>query len=111
MSNSDLVKVFDPKKQRDIVAGYVEGNIFVKDITKPSHFLRLIQGYAIQKTAIDICKAREIKFINFKIKDQDNIITLEYFLKNSPIPKNRGHGYQHEISLERIKRGAIKEQV
>jgi hypothetical protein len=107
----DPVRVYDPRKQRDIVAGYVEGNIFVKEITKASHFLRIAQGYAIQETAIDICKARELKYINFRIKGENNIITLDDFLKNSPFPKNRGNGFQHEISLERIKRCLIKEAV
>ena len=111
MSDIDLVRVLDPKKDKIIVAGFIEGKTFVKEITKPSHFLRLAQGYVIQESAIEICRARQIENINFRIFGKDNIITLEYFLKNSPIPKDRGHGYQHEISLERIKRGIIKEEV
>ena len=107
---NDLIRVYDPRKQRDIVAGYVEENTFVKDITKASHFLRIAQGYAIQETAIDICKAGGLQYINFRIKGQDNLVTLEYFLKNSPIPKNRGNGLQHELSLERIKRGAVRRE-
>ena len=102
---SEPIYITDPGKGKMVVAGHIDGKTFIKNITKKSHFLRVIQGYAIQEDAIRICDKRGIEFINFNIFGENNVITMRYFMSKARIPKDRGHGRQHEISLAHIKEG------
>ena len=61
--------VYDPGKRKLVLCGYLDGNVFVRNVNSKRHFMNIVQGYGIQENAFDELKKREIEDI--LIKEQD----------------------------------------
>ena len=56
----EKVTTYDPKKNKHILAGYIEGNVFIKQVSG-RHFFRKFQAYGIQEDVIQKLIERNVK--------------------------------------------------
>lgn len=91
-----LITVFDSSKAKNVVVGDLTNGVFVKDVSRARHYLRIVSGYAIQCEVID---KYEIKTIMINETDTGDVfeISIESFKSNSKV-WSHGHGKQYTIS-------------
>jgi len=94
------MKIFtkDPAKPRKVMAGYIDGDWFIKEVKRSKHYLRVVSGYAIQDDVVNQIKD---KVANIRIKEVDTgsefSVSMVDFL-NASRPWTHGHGTQRVIS-------------
>lgn len=89
--NVEQMYVFDPRKGVTVLAGELEGRIFIKK-AKANHFVRRYKGYGI---SFEIIKALQQKKINkIKIITKDTVY-LSKTIDWLRISDNLGHGKQY----------------
>jgi len=64
-------------KGRDIIAGYIDGDIFYKDIRKKSQRSYRREGFGIDLTVLAKLRTRKINSIIFKGRKQNYGITFQ----------------------------------
>lgn len=107
----EKIFIYSEQKRRDVLAGYVQDNIFYKT---DGNKLKIPPGWAIDKRVINIIKNKGIKFITCYKEVTVYKVSMEDFLKHS-FEINRGHGIQlalpdafweqfhkEEIDVERV---------
>lgn len=112
MSLREVVYCYDPQKNRDVKAGYIEDGVFFKHVMRRKHFLRVVSGYAIQTDVINILHNRGVK--NIKIIEKDTRaefnIPMADFMRLSR-PWSHGHGQQLCISEKFFNQPKPKEEL
>ena len=92
------VYTYDEGKGKRVKAGYIEGDIFHKNVSRKKHYLRIVNGYAIQKDVVEYLLDKQIKEIHIhEDKQRHYMIGLGDFVKNSR-DWSYGHGKQRTIS-------------
>lgn len=88
------IKTYDPKKDKEIVAGDFDADtgVFTKTVTK-RHFMIREGGYAIQVEVMDILSRWECKQIIIRSKTKTYKVLFDIWYKNGTV-KNYGHGDQ-----------------
>jgi len=102
----ERVTTYDPKKQKHILAGHIDGNTFIKKVTA-RHFFRMLQAYAIQEDVIQ----RLIENGISKIKIISHTLTYEShiseWINGHALIRDYGNGLQRFLPIhymEKIQR-------
>lgn len=98
-----IVKTYDPKKEKYVVAGHIENSVFTRTVNSFKHRLRVINGYAIQADILPELRKYAVEKISFKAaKDDIRSISFDDFYKYK-IYWNKGHGEQWAIAGRYLK--------
>jgi len=92
---------FDPKKQKEVLSGYLEGTIFVKKVKK-SHFHIKYQAYAIQTEIIKKLLELQIDTVKLEGKKKTYLVSLDTWIEKS-ILNDFGHGEQFFLPIKYMK--------
>lgn len=87
---------FDSKKGREVVAGTLKDNVFIKKVS-PKHYMYKERGYGIQEDVLQ--RLSELKCEKVQIHTSSAIYeSFLYSWFDNPV-KNYGHGNQRFLSL------------
>ncbi len=94
----EKIYVFDPGKGRDVLAGTIIDDTFLKEVNRKKHYLRIVSGYAVQEEILPRLKSKGVKWIVIYEEDTTNklVISLDKFEKNS---KSWSHGHGKQITI------------
>lgn len=99
----EKVTTYDPKKEKLILAGHVEGDTFIKQVN-PRHFFHKLQAYGIQEEVIQILIEKKIK----KIKIISHTLTYESNIKDwvngHVLIRDYGNGLQRFLPVHYMKK-------
>lgn len=98
----EKIFVYDQKKDKSVCAGYVINNNFVRKVDPKKHWLKIIDGYAIQSYAFNILyerKINDILFIEPKRVLKCSVNTMFEFGNDIDL----GHGLQRGINKKYLK--------
>ena len=99
----ERITTYDPKKNKHILAGHVEGKIFIKQVTA-RHFFRKLQAYGIQEDVIQELIERKIT----KIKIISHTLTYESTIKDwvngYTLIRDYGNGLQRFLPIHYMKK-------
>lgn len=99
----NLIKVFDPKKKKHVVAGRIDGNKFRHKVNSKHYYVKG-GGYCLQKVLVSyLIKWTTIKYIILKSE--------KYLIKSKPKDWKKygqiideGHGVQVCLNLKHTKK-------
>lgn len=94
------LNVFDPKKRKLVLCGMTVGNTLFREVSR-KHFMRVVDGYGIQKEAFDIFREKGIERIILTEKETGK--KWESKVENWRIfgrLNDYGHGKQWFLSLK-----------
>lgn len=74
------IKAYDPKKQKEVLAGETVGTQFVKTVDSSKHMLHIMQAYGVQESVFQ------------QLLDTDGILSIRIDEKDT--------GNRYEASLE-----------
>ncbi|MHA1437895.1 MAG: hypothetical protein ACTSPD_09990 [Promethearchaeota archaeon] len=94
-----IIHTYDPKKRKQVVAGELIGNYFMKTIGK-DHFMIKEKGFGIQEDVLQTLQEAGCERIIVKTKKFIYGTSLENWMKQ-PI-RNYGHGKQKFISVKKL---------
>ena len=99
----EKIYAYDPGKRKRILAGYIDGDTFIKDV-KPEHFMKILGGYGIQETVIELLKERAIKTI--EIRTEISIYRAPFSRWIAPDIKvmDQKHGKQRFLPIKYMER-------
>jgi hypothetical protein len=104
----EKVTTYDPKKGKPILAGHIEGDSFIKQVT-PRHFFYKLQAYGIQEEVIQTLIEKKIK----KIQIISHTLTYESDIKDwvngHVLIRDYGNGLQRFLPvhyMKKIQRGS-----
>ena len=100
---SEEILTYDPKKKRNVRAGYYNPDykIFIK-ICLPEHFMIKENAYAIQETVIQMLKIRGCGVVLIHTKTMKLTSDFEDWWKRKP--KDYGHGLQRFLPIGTMRR-------
>lgn len=88
------VYAFDPKKNKPILAGYIDDNVFVKKVTNKHYHIKL-QSYGIQEEVLHRLNKEKIKYIKIISKKFCYLTNVTDWLgKKFTFIRDYGHGRQ-----------------
>lgn len=93
--------VQDPKKNKLVLAGFVDKDTFIRHVTSYKHFMKVVGGYGIQEIAFEELQKRNIKNILLEEKDTG----IHWYSKLSDWEENGkvadyGHGKQRFLGMK-----------
>lgn len=94
-----IIHTYDPKKKKQIVAGELCGNYFMKTIGK-DHFMIKERGFGIQEDVLQTLQEVGCERIIVRTKKFIYGTTLEAWIKQ-PV-RDYGHGKQRFISVKQL---------
>lgn len=95
-----LIRTFDPRKNRYVVAGNIQGDTFVRKVTK-KHFVWKYKGYGLQKDVFE--QINNVKYINIVAPKGVYKATLETWLTKG-IMDDLGNGRQRFLPVEEMEK-------
>jgi len=97
------IMTYDPRKNKYVIAGYIDKTTFVKTVTT-RHFFRKLQSYAIQEDVIQELIEKNIK----KIKIMSNTVIFESSIKDwvngHSLLRDYGKGLQRFLPIYYMKK-------
>jgi len=95
------MKTYDPQKNRSVHAGQIKGDTFVKNVTA-KHYMRIFDGYGIQKTILENLQKKGINKILIKTSNNRQLeTTVNNWIENG-IERDLGHGRQIFLPIKYI---------
>lgn len=97
------LNVFDPKKRKLVLCGLTVGDTLFREVSK-KHFMRVVDGYGIQKEAFEVFEEKGIEKIILTEKEtgqkwQSKVSDWKLFGRLN----DYGHGKQWFLSLKYMK--------
>lgn len=97
------LNVYDPKKRKLVLCGLTIGNALFREVSK-KHFMRVVDGYGIQKEAFDVFREKGIERIILKEKEsglkwESSVADWRIFGRLA----DYGHGKQWFLSMKYMK--------
>ena len=89
-----IIKTWDKKKQKHVVAGKVEGGAYHRKVIDSKHLMRKFDAYAIQEDVIE--QLQDLNIGDIIITSQDNVYfsTSSDWLQPNIRVMDFGHGKQ-----------------
>lgn len=89
---------YDPKKQRNVIAGEIIEDVFMKWVIRQKHFLKVAKGYAISDDVYQKIKEARVKKLVF-IENKEKVLSIPFEEFDAhKHPWSHGHGKQYVIS-------------
>lgn len=101
------VVTWDPKKNKMVKAGRIEGKTFIREV-KAEHFMRMIQGYAIQEDAINQLIEAGVNKVVIRTATGDLVSKLAEWLEPDIKVRDWGHGFQRLMPVARMGRPLVE---
>ena len=99
----ERVTTYDPKKGKHILAGHIDNNIFIKQVTA-KHFFRKFQAYGIQEDVVQTLIEKNVK----KIKIVSHTLTyeskIEDWVNGHTLIRDYGNGLQRFLPVHYMKK-------
>lgn len=103
----ERLTTYDPKKQKHILAGHIDGKTFVKQVSA-RHFFRKLQAYGIQEEIIQELIERGVT----KVKIMSHTLTYESSIKDwvngHSLIRDYGNGLQRFLPVHYMKKSKRK---
>jgi len=110
MSAGRQVRVWDEGKKAMMFVGLILGTEFHRNVKK-THFMRVVQGYGLQSTAVDELRRRKVEKIVLHHEDGYTLTsTLVDWLQPDVSTLDLGHGMQRFLPQNRMLRSGNKKQ-
>ena len=89
--------VYDTGKQKTVCSGIVEGDVFIKSVDSFKHFLRICNGYAIQKQVLEKLRIDGINLIRIDANENIYSTSVDAYFKHG---KEFNLGYGEQVGLD-----------
>jgi len=96
------LRVYDPKKGREVTVGEIQRDTFIKRTGK-SHYMIKYRGYGISKLVLDKLSGLGVKNIIVKTMTEEYHTSLETWLTEGTLD-NFGHGEQIFLGVAKMYR-------
>jgi len=96
------LKVYDPKKGREVTVGEIQGTSFIKRVSS-NHYMRKYNGYGIDIFVLEKLKQLKIPYIMIKASSVEYFVELNVWLEEGTLD-DFGHGKQIFLPVVRMKR-------
>lgn len=99
----ERITTYDPKKNKSIKAGYIENNIFIKEVSG-RHFFRKFQAYGIQEDVIQKLIERKIKKIRIISYTLTYDSSIKDWVNGHVLIRDFGNGLQRFLPIHYMKK-------
>jgi hypothetical protein len=100
-----FVYTYDSGKNRQILAGRIIGNKFIKNVEKRLHYYRNSSSYAIQEIVVQHILDGGVEFVKIREADTGRVFKskLIRWIKQGKID-DKGYGVQRFLTIRNMKR-------
>jgi len=97
-----MLKVYDPKKGKEVTVGELQGDCFIKRVSN-NHYMIKYQGYGIDKVVLDKLKQLQVKYIMIKASAVEYYVEVDTWIVAGKTD-NYGHGEQVFLPVSKMNR-------
>lgn len=94
----EKITVFDPKKNKPVLAGTINGNTFIKKVTN-KHYMIKLRSYGMSSLVTAILTKRGITEVLIKAKKHKYSSKLSEWLEHGFL-RDYGHGKQYFLPVD-----------
>lgn len=105
----ERLTTYDPKKDKTVLAGYIEKDVFIKHVTS-RHFFRKLQAYGIQEEIIQQLIERGIKTIRIMSHTLTYESKISDWVNGHCLLRDYGNGLQRFLPVHYMKKTKRSQQ-